>query len=134
MAGPTIVSLINDYVTALKRWLSDVSALGKVEMSEQGKRAGIGAGLLVGAALFALTAFGLVAFTLVYILVAVGLPAWASFAVVAVLYLVVAAILALIGKNQLSALKGPQRTIAAVKAGPGIPLGGAEEPGTTPLP
>ena len=39
---------------------------------------------------------------------------------------IVAGILALVGKKQVEQLKGPERTIAAIKAGPGIPLGAPE--------
>lgn len=132
MGTPNIVTLINDYIAAFKRWAADVSELAKVEMSSQGKKAGIGTGLFAGAALFGLFAFALFTLALGYVLVALGLPDWAAFAIEAVLYLVIAGTLALIGKNQLSALKGPERTIAAVKAGPGIPLGGPDDAGTTP--
>lgn len=127
MGTPNIVTLINEYIEAFKRWVTDVAELGKVEMSSQGKKAGIGTGLFIGAALFGLFAFALITLALGYVLVALGLPDWAAFAIEAVLYLIIAAILALVGKKQVSAITGPERTIAAIKAGPGIPLGGPSD-------
>lgn len=128
MGSPSIATLINDYVTAFKRWVANVSDLGKAEMSDQGKHAGIGAGMLIGALLFGLFAFGMITTALAWVLVALGLPTWAGFLIIGVLYVIIAAVMALVGKKQLETLKGPQRTIAAIKAGPGIPLG---EPGDT---
>ena len=128
MGSPSIVTLVKSYIAALKVWLADVRALASAELSEQGKKAGIGAGLFAGAAFFGVVAFGLLTFGLVYVFVeAVGLMIWVSFAIVAVLYLVIAGIFALVGKKLVSSLSGPQRTIAAVKAGPGFPIGAAED-------
>jgi hypothetical protein len=131
VGSPSIVSLVKSYIAALKVWLADVKALASAEMSEQGKKAGIGAGLFAGAAFFGVFAFLLLSFGLVYLFVeVVGLAVWVSFAIVAVLYLVLAGILALVGKKLLSSLNGPTRTIAAVKAGPGFPMGAEDEDGT----
>jgi hypothetical protein len=127
VANPSIASLLNDYVNAFKRWIQGISELAKVEMSEQGKRAGIGAGLFAGAAFFGLFAFALITWALAYGLVALGLPVWAGFLIVAVLYLIIAGILALVGRRMVADLNGPERTIAAIKAGPGIPLGGQDQ-------
>lgn len=127
MGNPSIASLLSDYATALKRWVQGVSELAKVEMSEQGKKAGAGAGLFAGAAFFGFFAFVMITWALVYVLVQLGLMVWVSFALIALLYLVIAAIMALVGRRLLSSLNGPERTIAAVKAGPGIPLGGQAE-------
>jgi fatty acid desaturase len=132
VAPPSIASLIKDYVSAFKRWTQDVAALGKIEMSDQGKKAGAGAGLIAGAAFFAFFAFALLTWALGYGLVQLGLQVWAAFLIVGVFYLLIAGIMALVARRLLSGLTGPERTIAAIKAGPGIPLGGSEE--TTPAP
>lgn len=127
MGTASIPELIKEYVTVFKRWVTDVSDLGKAEMSEQGTRAGIGAGMFIGAAFLGVFAFGLVSVALAYVLVAIGLPVWAGFLIIGVLYIVIALVLALVGKSQLSGMSGPQRTISAIKAGPGFPLGGSDE-------
>lgn len=127
MAAPSIASLIDDYVGAFKRWTQGVSELAKAEMSDQGKKAGAGAGLIAGAAFFGLFAFALLTWALVYGLVELGLQTWAAYLVVAVLYLLIAGIMGLVAKRILSGLTGPEHTIAAIKAGPGIPLGGSDE-------
>jgi hypothetical protein len=128
VSSPSIVSLVKAYLDAFKRWVMNIKDLASLELSEQGKKAGIGAGLFAGAAFFGVFAFLLLTFALVYLLVeVVGLSTWLSFLLVAVLYLIIAGILALVGKNVLSALAGPKRTVAAVKAGPGFPLGSPSE-------
>ncbi len=132
MGTTSIPTLIAEYVAGFKRWTADVSELGKAEMAEQGKRAGIGAGMFIGAAFFGVFAFGLVSVALAYVLVAIGLPVWAGFLIIGVLYVVIAAVMALVGKNQLSGMSGPERTIAAIKAGPGIPLGGSDDDAASP--
>lgn len=126
MGTPSITTLINDYVAAFQRWVADVRELGKLEMADQGKKAGIGTGLFIGAAFFGLFAFALFTLAFGYVLVALGLPDWAAFAIEAVIYVAIAGILALVGKKQVENLKGPERTIAAIKAGPGIPLAAPE--------
>ncbi len=132
--GNSIVSLVTGYVDALKRWISDIKELASTEMSGQLKKAGAGVGLFAGAAFFGLFAFAVITFGLIYFLAEVpGLAVWLSALIVAVAYLLLAGIMALVGKNLVSALVGPKATMAAVKAGPGFPLGGQDEdasPGT----
>jgi membrane protein implicated in regulation of membrane protease activity len=48
-------------------------------------------------------------------LVALGLPRWLSYLIVWVLFLLVAAVLALIGRSQLRKIKPPERTIKTAK-------------------
>lgn len=127
MAPPTIASLINAYVSAFKRWTQGISELAKAEMAEDGKKAGAGTGLIIGAGLFAFFGFALLTWALAYGLVQLGLQVWAAFLITGVLYFALAGILGLVARSILSKLSGPQRTIAAIKAGPGIPLGGGEE-------
>ena len=127
MGTPSIVSLITGFITALKRWINDIKELASTELSAQFKKVALGVGLFAGAAFFGVVAFGLITFGLVYVLVEIGLATWLSFVIIAVLYLILAAIMALVGKKLVSAFVGPKRTIAAVKAGPGFPLGAQDD-------
>jgi uncharacterized membrane protein YqjE len=89
--------------------------LAKAELSTTVKRAGIGGGM-IGAAV-AILIFS-VPFLFVVIaegLVALGLPRWLSYLIVWVLFLLVAAVLALIGRAQLRKIKPPERTIKTAK-------------------
>ena len=133
MGTRSIVSLITGYVAALKRWISDIKELASTEMSGQLKKVAAGIGLFAGAAFFGLFAFGVVTFGLVYVLVELAnLAVWLSSAIVAVAYLLLAGIMALVGKKMVSALVGPKATMAAIHAGPGFPIGSQDGEDTTP--
>jgi len=80
--------------------------LAKVELTEKGKRAGLGAGMFGGAGLLGFYAFG--AFTACLILaIATALPAWAAALIVTVLYGAGAGLLALRGKTKVQEATPP---------------------------
>lgn len=80
--------------------------LAKVELSEKGKRAGIGAGMFGGAGLFGLFAFG--ALTAAFIgAVDLAMPFWAAALIVAAVYGAIAGVLALTGKNKVQSATPP---------------------------
>jgi uncharacterized membrane protein YqjE len=75
--------------------------LAKVELSEKGKRAGQGAGMFGGAAVLGALALG--ALTACAILaLATAVAAWLAALIVGVVYVVIAGVLALIGKQKVS--------------------------------
>ena len=89
--------------------------LAKAELSETVKRAGVGGGMLGAAG--AILVFS-VPFLFVVIaegLVALGLPRWLSYLIVWVLFLLVAAVLALLGRSQLRKIQKPERTIKTTR-------------------
>jgi len=90
--------------------------LAKVELSEKGKKAGIGAGMFGGAGLFGLFAFG--ALTAAFIgAVDLAVPFWAAALIVAAVYGAVAGVLALTGKNKVQEASPPvpEQTVDNVK-------------------
>jgi Putative Actinobacterial Holin-X, holin superfamily III len=92
--------LTRDLVAQLKRLLAGELALFKAEMTAKAKAAGIGAGLLVGALVFAF--FALCALVTTAVLAfALILPAWLAALVVGVILLLLAGIAALIGRAKL---------------------------------
>jgi uncharacterized membrane protein YqjE len=78
-------------------------ALARVELQEKGKRAGIGGGLLGAAAITALYALGAVIAGVILVLIEVGIVAWLSALIVAVVLIAVAGVLALLGRSQVQA-------------------------------
>lgn len=84
-------------------------ALVKAEMRDETRRMGLGIGLLVGAAVA-----GVLTLTFLLTALAWGLtaafawPAWAGFAIVGVLLLIVTGILALMGRRKLATEHLPQ--------------------------
>jgi MFS family permease len=80
--------------------------LAKAELSEKGKKAGIGVGMFGGAGLFGLFAFG--ALTAAFIAaVDLALPFWAAALIVAAVYGAIAGVLALTGKNKVQEASPP---------------------------
>ena len=92
--------LTKDLVEQLRRLIAGELALFKAEMSTKAKAAGTGAGLLFGAVMFLMLALGVLVTTAVLALSLV-LPAWLAALIVAGVLIVVAIILALIGRASL---------------------------------
>ncbi|WP_055482334.1 phage holin family protein [Sphaerimonospora mesophila] len=108
-----LVRRLSDDVSRLVR---DEFRLARLEMTEKGKRAGTGAGLLGGAGVVALLgAAALVASAILAL--ALVLPGWASALIVGVGLLLVAGLLALMGKQQVSQVSRPtpDQTIQSLK-------------------
>lgn len=112
---PTIGRLVHDALEDASSLIRSEIALAKAEVSMDVKKAGRGGAMLAAAGVVAL--FGLT-FLLHTIAIAIGefLPLWAGYLIVAGVLLLVAVILALVGKSALQAVKGkPERTIATSK-------------------
>jgi len=91
--------------------------LAQAEMKEKGKRYGKGGGLFGGAGLFGFLALEALVATAIAAL-AVPLSVWAAALIVTVVLGVIAAVLAVTGKKQVSqaAPPAPEQTIDSVKA------------------
>jgi Putative Actinobacterial Holin-X, holin superfamily III len=89
--------------------------LAKAEATQQGKRAGKGAGLLGGGTLFGLGAFG--ALTAFFIaLLDLAMVTWLAALIVALVYGAIAAVLALQGKNKIQEATPPTpQTVETLK-------------------
>jgi hypothetical protein len=126
-AGEAEEPTLGQLVAAASRDVSSIVRgeieLAKAEILTGAQFAGKGAGMLVGAGLFALYALGFLLTALGWGLVAAGLAAWLGFLIVAVLLLIITAILALLGRKALrranmkpqAAIESTQKTIAALK-------------------
>lgn len=105
--------LVGDLARQMTALVHHEMELAKVEMTEKSKRAGIGAGLFGGSAVLALlgvaclTTCAIVALDLV-------LPLWLAALIVGAAYLIVAGIVALIGRTELR------------EATPPVPVGAME--------
>jgi hypothetical protein len=107
--GRSLGTLITSITEDMSSLVRGEIALAKAEMKQSARNAGAGAGLLVAAALLVSTACFLLLFAAVYGLVAAGLPTWASFLIVAVVLILIAAILGFLGKKRFDQVKGPER-------------------------
>ena len=91
-------------------------ALVKAEMTQKGKHAGIGAGMLSGSAVLGLAAVGGSMAFLVLVLDS-WMPGWLAVLIVTIVYAAAAAILALRGKERIrhATPPAPTQTIESVK-------------------
>ena len=99
-----LVSQLSEQVSTLVR---DELTLARLEMTEKGKKAGKGAGLLGGAGVIALYGLGAL-FVTVGALLALVLPVWAAALIVTVVLFAVAGVAALLGKKQVSQALPPE--------------------------
>lgn len=112
---PSLKELVSSAVQDLSTLVRDEIDLAKLELKESARHAGVGGGLLAGAALLGLLALILLSFAAVYGLVALGLHPALAFLIVAVVYLLIAGVLALVARRALSRVKGPERAVAQAK-------------------
>ena len=101
----------------VSRLVRDEIALAKAELAEKGKHAGIGAGLFGGGGILAMYGVGAAIAT---VIIALGLimPLWFAALIVTVALFLVAGILALIGKSQVTKAVPPEpsEAVAGFKA------------------
>ena len=120
---PTLGRLVHDLSTQIPELVRSELRLAQAEMKEKGKHAGVGIGMFSGAGLMAFYGLATLIATAV-IALALVLPWWLSGLIVGVALLVVAGVLALVGKGQVSeatpakperATEGVKEDIATVK-------------------
>ncbi|GGM73385.1 hypothetical protein GCM10010106_19910 [Thermopolyspora flexuosa] len=109
----TLVAQATEQISALVR--SEIE-LAKAELKFDAKRVGTAAGLFGAAAFMAHLCLILASFAIAYALVALGVWQWAAFALVTLLYLLVAGVLVLIGVRRLKGLTGMRRTTRTLKS------------------
>ena len=90
-------------------------ALAKTEIKKEVAAAGKGAGMFGGAGLTGLFALIFLSISAAYAISWFGIGLGWGFFIVGMLYLIVAAVLALLGKKQISKVGPPTKTIATVK-------------------
>ena len=115
-ANATTGELVNRLSTQVSELVRGELALAKAELTQKGKRAGIGAGLAGTAGVLALYGVGALVTTAIAAL-ALVLPLWAAALIVAVVIFIVAGVLGLLGKNQLQRATPPlpESTVESVK-------------------
>ena len=89
--------------------------LAKTELSTTVKRAGIGGGMLAAAGVILLFSVPFLFVVIAEVLVAIGLPRWLSYLIVWVVFLLIAGVLALLGRRQLKKMSKPERTLKTAK-------------------
>jgi uncharacterized membrane protein YqjE len=122
-SDPTLGALVNDLTTQVPQLIRSEIRLAQAELTEKGKRAGIGIGMFGGAGIVALYGVGALIATLI-LLLALAMDAWLAALIVTVVLFAIAGVLALLGKKQVDqatplapqmAVEGVKEDIATVK-------------------
>ena len=102
----SVAELVKQLSEQTSRLARQEVELAKAELTEKGKRAGLGAGMFGGAGLFGLYALG--ALTAAAILaLATAVAGWLAALIVAVVYGAIAGVLALTGKSKVAQATPP---------------------------
>jgi len=104
--GDRITASVADIRVHATRLVQLNVELLKAEMQKKGQQYGAGVGLLVGAVVLALYAFGFL-LALIVVALALVLPLWLSLLIVTALLFVIVAILAAVGRSKLREAKTP---------------------------
>ncbi len=114
---PTLGELVGTRTQQLTNLIKGEIALVKAQVAEKGQKFGIGIGLFVGAGVMAFFAFA-VLITTVILALANAVPAWLAALIVAVALLILAALLAFVGKKSIDKANEVEVSspVASVKA------------------
>jgi hypothetical protein len=112
----SISELVKDLATETSTLVRQEIDLAKAEMTDRGKRAGKGVGMLAAGAVVAVLAFGALTAGLIAAL-DLAMPTWLAALIVTVAYGAIAAVLVQIGRKQVqeAAPPIPEETIESVK-------------------
>jgi uncharacterized membrane protein YqjE len=120
---PTLGALVNQLTNQVPELIRSEIRLAQAEMTEKGKRAGLGLGMFGGAGVVALYGVATLIATVILAL-ALAMDAWLAALIVTVVLFAVAGVLALLGKKQVEqatplapemAVEGVKEDIATVK-------------------
>lgn len=113
---PTLGALVNQLTTQIPELVRSELRLAQAEMTEKGKRAGLGIGMFTGAGLFAFFGLGCLLATAI---IALGnaVPLWLSALIVTLVVFAVAGLLTLMGKKKVDEATplSPERAVSGVK-------------------
>ena len=96
----SFAELVKDLSRDVSTLVRQEIELAKAEVTEKGKRAGAGAGMLAGAAVVALAVVGGLMATIILVL-DLAMPAWLAALITTLLFAVVAGALAMVGRQRL---------------------------------
>ncbi|MFJ8580709.1 phage holin family protein [Micromonospora sp. NPDC093277] len=116
-SDPSTTELVQRAAEQVTRLVRDELTLARAELTRKGKQAGIGVGLLGGGGLMALLGTGAGVATVI-LLLALVLPAWLAALIVTAALFLLAGLLALVGKQQISRAVPPvpEATVRSVRA------------------
>lgn len=112
----SIAQLVTSATSDIKTLVNDQVELTKAEVKQTAQQAGKTFGLFGAAAFVGVLFIVFLLVTIAYVLVALGLPVWAGFGIVALVLLIVTGVLGFLGKKRADAIKGPEKAVEQFKA------------------
>ena len=103
---PSTADLVRQLSEQVSTLVRDDLALARAEMTEKGKRAGKGAGLLGAGGVLAMYGLGALLVT-IGALLALAMPVWLAALIVTVVLFAAAGVLALVGRNEVKRAAPP---------------------------
>jgi hypothetical protein len=115
LAERTLGQLVADATRDLSEIVRAEIALAKAELSHNVRNGAVAGGLFGAAGYLGMLASITAVIAFGYALTETGLPPWAAFAVVTGALLLVAAVLALVGRSRVKRVGSPERTIRSTR-------------------
>ena len=115
-SDPTLGAIVNQLTTQVPELIRSEIRLAQAEVTEKGKRVGLGIGMFSGAGLMAFFGFGTLLATIILVL-SLAVDPWIAALIVTVVLFIIAGVLALLGKNQVQEATplAPERAMTGVK-------------------
>ena len=117
---PSVGTLVQSAMADMSTLVRSEIELAKAEIGRSAKKAGISVGLFGAAGVLAAFAGIYLFVTIAEALTALGLPRWVSYGIVTLFLLVLAGILALIGRRMLKKIEKPERTLETLSDLPDV--------------
>ena len=117
---PSVGTLVQSAMADVSTLLRGEIELAKAEIGKSAKKGAIGGGMFGAAGVVAGFSMFFLFIALAEALTALGIPRWVSYLIVWVFLLVVAGILALVGKRMLSKIEKPERTLETLSDLPDV--------------
>ena len=115
-SDPTLGAIVNQLTTQVPELIRSEIRLAQAEVTQKGKRVGVGIGMFSGAGLMAFFGFGTLLATIILVL-SLAVDPWIAALIVTVVLFIIAGVLALLGKNQVQEATplAPERAVTGVK-------------------
>jgi membrane protein implicated in regulation of membrane protease activity len=117
---PSVGTLVQSAMADMSTLVRSEIELAKAEIGRSAKKAGISVGLFGAAGVLAAFAGIYLFVTIAEALTALGLPRWVSYGIVTLFLIILAAILALIGRRMIRRIEKPERTLETLSDLPDV--------------
>ena len=119
-AEPSVGTLVQSAMTEVSTLIRGEVELEKTEISKSAKKAGIGAGSFGAAGVVLAFSVFFIGIALAEFITWLGLERWISYLIVWFLFVLVAAVAALVGRSYIKKIEKPERTMETLRDLPDV--------------